>query len=64
MAKGKGARHTGCRRGTKVLVKLRDGREIQDQFHERTDRYVFLKKHGRIARVDIAAFTAIKHFVQ
>lgn len=60
MAKGEGARHTGCRRGTKVMVKLRDGREIEDIFHERTDRFVFLRNHGRIRKGDISQFTALK----
>lgn len=60
MAKGKGAKHTGCRRGTKVLVKLRDGREIADIFHERTDKSVFLKNHGKISKGDISSFQALR----
>jgi hypothetical protein len=60
MAKGEGARHTGCRRGTRVLVKFRDGREIQDIFQERTDKFIFLKEYGRVAKIEVRAFTAVK----
>lgn len=60
MAKGASAKHTGCRRGTKVLLKLRDGREIADIFHERNDRYIFLKVHGKIAKGEVRSFQALR----
>lgn len=52
--------HTGAPRGKWVRVKLKDGTVIIDRFHDRTDKYVFLKKHGRIAKSTIQAFSDYK----
>lgn len=60
MAKGQSAKHTGCRRGTKVLVKLRDGTAIADVFYERTKSHVILREHGRIAKADIRSFQVLR----
>lgn len=60
MAKGKSAKHTGCRRGTKVVVKLRTGGEIVDVFHERNDKFIFLKNNGKIPKADISSFQALR----
>lgn len=62
MAKGEGAKHTGCRRGTRVQVKLRDGTEFQDIFQERTDKFIILKDYGRVAKGEVRAFVAVKKF--
>jgi len=59
MAKGKTAKHTGCRRGTKVLLKLRDGSEVADIFHERTDKFIFLKERGKIHKNKVRSFQAL-----
>lgn len=60
MAKGFSAKHTACRRGTKVLVKLRDGEEIVDAFHDRTKKHVILKEHGKVSKAEIKSFQVLR----
>lgn len=52
--------HTACRKGKKVKIILRDGAQIIDHFEERTDRWVVLRKEGRIMKADIRAFMIFK----
>lgn len=49
----KRAVHSSVRKGKRVVVLLRDGTRILDRFVERTDRWIVLEKHGRIAKEDL-----------
>lgn len=53
--------HTGCNKGKRVRVILRTGETFIDTFLERTNKHVFLKNAGRIAKDTIRAFTIWKH---
>lgn len=48
--------HTSCYRGKRVVVTMRDGVRIRDIFEYRTDKFVILREHGRIAKQRIRAF--------
>jgi len=60
MSKADGARHTGCRRGTKVLLKLHNGEVITDVFHERTKSHIILVSAGRIAKAEVRSFQVLR----
>ena len=53
--------HTGSYRGKRVRVVLRDGTVIYDRFIERTDKYVFLEKSGRIPKAMFRAMSDCRH---
>jgi len=52
--------HTACHRGKRVKVILRDGTEIIDYFEERTNKWIVLRKVGRIMKADLRAFIILK----
>lgn len=52
--------HTSCYRGKKVKVVLKNGQEIIDHFRERTDRWIVLRRSGRVMKSDVKAFFIIK----
>lgn len=52
--------HTSCRKGTKVLIILKDGRWLIEKFVERKAKGVVLEKSGLIKVGDIRAFTVYK----
>lgn len=52
--------HTGCHRGKKVRVKLRDGRIIIDKFYERTKNAIILKDAGKIRKDQLLSFSIYK----
>lgn len=53
--------HTGSYRGKRVRVVLRDGTILYDRFIERTDKYVFLEKAGRIPKAKFRAMSDVRH---
>ena len=68
MAKGKTPKHTACRKGTKVLIKLINGRTIIDTFLDRKggkiflekEGKIFLEKEGKISKKEIRSFQVLK----
>ncbi len=52
--------HTGTYRGKKVRVVLRDGTLIIDHFHDRNDKFVFLREKGKILKKDIKSMSDYK----
>lgn len=52
--------HTGTHRGTRVLIRLKDGERIVDKFHERTKKYVMLESGRQLLRRDIKSFAIYK----
>ena len=52
--------HSACRKGKRVKVVLRDGTALIDHFEDRTDRWIVLRKHGRVMKSDLRAFIVLK----
>jgi len=52
--------HTGCHRGKRVLIRLRDGTRISDVFHERNDKHIFLVNAGKIRKNSIKSFVIVR----
>lgn len=49
--------HTATKKGKRVHVILKSGEKLIDHFEGRTDRHVFLRARGRIAKSEIRAFS-------
>lgn len=60
MAKGMTPKHTACRPGTEVVIKLRDGTKLFDTFMDRRGGTIFLKEYGRINKKDMRSFAVRK----
>lgn len=61
MGKGMGAkRHTACRPGKKVFIKLVDGRKFVDIFEDRKGGTIFLKNNGKFEKWEIRSFCIYK----
>lgn len=60
MAKGSNPKHTACREGTEVVVKLVDGTKIYDVFLDRKQGTIFLKKFGKITKDQMRSFAVRK----
>lgn len=60
MARGPNPKHTACRPGTTVIIKLIDGRVIVDRFVERKHGIIFLEKNGRIGKGEMRSFAVFK----
>jgi len=60
MPKGPTYKHSGCRRGTKVFIKLRSGEEFLDIFIERTPTHLILKEHGRLHKKNLERFVVAR----
>jgi len=58
----KPARHTATFRGKRVVVVLNDGTILEDHFVDRAknNRWIELRKAGRIAKSDIKSFANLK----
>lgn len=52
--------HTACHRGKRVKIILKDGTQIIDYFQERTDKFVILRRLGRLGKDQIRAFMILK----
>lgn len=60
MPKGKAPKHTACRRGIKVVIKLLNGETIVDEFVERKNGIITLKKTGKYNKKSIKSFAVYK----
>ena len=60
MPKGTGSKHTACRRGCQVLIKLRNGDKVIDKFIERKGGKIFLQKHA-FTKKEMISFKVIKN---
>lgn len=61
MPRGIGAKHTACRRGEEVIVKLRNGETIIDIFVERKGNgVIILKNHGRVSKGQMRSFAVVR----
>jgi len=61
MPRGVSAKHTACRRGEEVIVKLRNGETIIDIFVERKGNgVIILKTHGRVSKGQMRSFAVVK----
>lgn len=60
MSKGLGAKHTVCRKGNEVVIKLLNGDKIVDVFLERKNGVLLLKNYGRIKKGEIRSFAVLK----
>lgn len=63
MPKGKGPKHTACRRGTPVIIKFKDGRVESDVFVERKNGVMLFEKNGRVHKKEIVQFLIKKYQV-
>lgn len=52
--------HTACHPGKRVRVVLRDGRKFDDWFVDRTNRWVLLRRAGKLNMKDLKAFIILK----
>lgn len=59
--KGKAVKHTHCRKGTKVLIKLLSGEKFEDIFMEKKGgATILLKAYGKIRQGKIWSMAVIK----
>lgn len=52
--------HTSCKKGTTVLITLRDGRKWVDKFSDKKGRYIILEEYGRLAISELRALSIYK----
>lgn len=60
MAKGRGPKHTACRRGENVVVKLLNGTKIYDKFVERKHGTIYLERYGGVTKGEMSSFAVLK----
>ena len=52
--------HTSTNRGRMVEIILKNGKRVVDKFMSRTDRFVYLKLHGKVNKCNIRSFRQVK----
>jgi hypothetical protein len=54
------APHTRVHKGKKVLVLLRDGTRLVDQFHAYTSTTIVLYAYGAVAKADLRSMSIVR----